>query len=356
MRQLASIQKIINLEPIEGADFIERASILGWHCVVKKGEFKVGDLAVYFEIDSLLPQTPEFEFMSKNGTKEVWENGVKYVGYRLKTVKLRKQISQGLALPLSILNGKKYPNDARENPTYEFKEGDDVTELMGIVKYEIPIPAQLAGKIRGGFPGFIPKTDETRLQTYPKILQRYKGVPFYVTEKVDGSSVTYAIKNGEFHVCSRNLDLLDDGGNTFWKVAREKGIEQLMLANGLADKIAIQGELVGEGVQKNPLLIKGQTVLFFNAYDFQEGRYLDFAEYKALFDKMKLEMVPILGSNYLLWDTVDEMVKAATFKSFINPNIYAEGAVWRPLVEMKDDDLGRLSFKVISPEYLLKHE
>jgi len=139
MRKLASIQRIKNLEPIAGADAIEKATVLGWQLVVKKGEFAIGDLCVYCEIDSRLPDRPEFEFLKARGM-------------RIRTVRLRGQISQGICFPLSIL------------PVYtDVQEDTDVTELLDITKYEPPIPAQLAGVAKGLFPSFIPKTDETRV-------------------------------------------------------------------------------------------------------------------------------------------------------------------------------------------------
>ena len=167
-RKLVTIQKISDLKPIENADAIECAGVLGWHVVVKKGEFKIGDPCVYFEIDSLLPVVSEFAFLSKSGVKKSYADGKEYEGYRLKTIRLRGQISQGLCLPISILDGKKYPTDSRKNPVYQ--TGTDVTSLLGVVKYEPVIPANLSGQAKGLFPGFIPKTDETRIQFCPKVL------------------------------------------------------------------------------------------------------------------------------------------------------------------------------------------
>lgn len=350
MRTLASIQKIIDLKPIEGADKIEVATVLGWHVVVKKGEFQVGDLCVYIEIDSLLPVDQRWAFLQSGGVKNMMLDGKVYTGYRLKTVKLRGQISQGICFQVPILG--------TDFPYANIEEGQDVTDILGIVKYEPPVPAQLAGKMRGNFPGFLPKTDETRIQAYPRILERYQDRPFYVTEKLDGSSATYTIKNGEFHVCSRNLDLLDDGANTFWRVAKELNIES-MLRDHIekhGEGIAIQGEIVGEGIQKNPLNIKGQQFYAFNIYDFIQGRYWNYSEFKGWVEGYGLPLLPIVHTNYFLPRSVDEIVAFATRKSEINKDGWAEGYVFRPIVEAQDEDLGRLSFKVINPEYLLKHE
>ncbi|MFK7932768.1 MAG: RNA ligase (ATP) [Saprospiraceae bacterium] len=197
MRKLASIQRIKALAPIPNADAIVRATVLGWQLVVRKDEFQVGDLCVYIEIDSVLPPRPEFEPIRQRTN-------------RIKTIRLRGQISQGICFPLSIL------------PVGTPIEEDlDVTEILNITKYEPPIPAQLAGTMKGNFPSFIPKTEETRVQVLANLLEKYAGEMCFVTEKLDGSSVTYYLNNDEFGVCSRNLDLLETESNSFWKVARE---------------------------------------------------------------------------------------------------------------------------------------
>ena len=156
MRKLASVQRIINIEDIPGADRIQVATCLGWKCVIGKNEFKVGDLVVFIEVDSFLPILPEYEFLRKSCYKKL-ENGEE--GYRIKTHKFKGQISQGLILPLSTLEGKKYPSDTRENSRYDFKEGQDVTDLLQIKKYEPYIPPSLSGEIKGAFPFFLPKTE-----------------------------------------------------------------------------------------------------------------------------------------------------------------------------------------------------
>lgn len=352
-RKLVSIQRIDKLEAIEGADFIERASVLGWHLVVKKGEFTVGDLCVYFEVDSFLPIRDEYSFLQNSGVRKMLINGEEKAGYRLKTIRLRGQISQGLALPISA-----FPElDRAINSADYVMLGADVTEHLGVYKYEIPLPAQLAGKVRGNFPGFLKKTDEPRLQAFPFLLEKYKDVPFYATEKIDGSSVTFVIKNDEFHVCSRSLDLLDDGKNTIWRVAKELKIEEkLRLLK--EERYAIQGEIVGEKIQNNTLKISGHKIFFFSVYDFVKGEYLGFNEFREIMGVLGLPVIPIVSMYMLLPKTVDEAVLFATRKSVINPNGWAEGVVLRPIEEIPNDEtLGdHVSFKVINPEFLLKNE
>ena len=192
VRKLASIQKVIDIKPIEGADRIEVATILGWQLVVKKGEFKIGDYCVYCEIDSILPDKPQFEFLRKKK-------------FRIKTMKMRGQISQGIAFPLSILGDETnigfHINNIISNTDFEeMCLGQDITEELGITKYELPIPANMAGKVKGNFPSFIPKTSETRIQNIPYILEKYKGTHCYISEKLDGTSVTYYLKDDIFGV------------------------------------------------------------------------------------------------------------------------------------------------------------
>jgi len=348
MRKLATIQIIKDLQPIENADRIEVATVLGWHLVVKKGEFKVGDFCVYFEVDSFLPVRSEFEFLAGGGTKKMVVNGKEEVGYRLKTVRLRGQISQGLALPLTILP-ESYVDELSNNGI-EF-EGLDVSSVLDIHKYEPPIPANLSGEAKGLFPSFIPKTDEERLQGVPQLLERYQDTKFYATEKIDGSSMTVYFKDGELNVCSRNLNLKENEGNTLWRVARELGLERVLKDTTLA----LQGEIYGEGIQNNKLKIKGQRFALFNIYDFKNGQYLNHKEMIEFAKANNIETVPEVATDCSLLKTVDEMVAWATRTSLHNPNVQAEGLVFRPMVETQDPDLGRLSFKVINPEFLLKH-
>jgi RNA ligase (TIGR02306 family) len=336
MRKLASIQRIKALEPIEGADAIEKATVLGWQLVVKKGEFNAGDLVVSCEIDSLLPDKPAFEFLKPRGM-------------RIKTVRLRGQISQGICFPLSIL-----PSEV------EIKEDVDCTDALEITKYEPPVPAHLSGIAKGKFPSFIPKTDETRVQVLQNVLDQYKGIKCYVTEKLDGSSATYYIRNGEFGVCSRNLELLEDEENTYWKVAKQLDLEGKI--RSLKGNYAFQGELVGEGIQGNKLKLRGHTVRFFNVFDIDKYEFLSFEEFNRVLSDLELTAVPVITTDFELTNNIDEIIKMATIKSKMYPDVWAEGIVIRPLTEIKDklmtlewSNSGRITFKAINPEFLLKY-
>ena len=335
MRKLASIQKIKALEPIEGADAIEKATVLGWQLIVKKGEYQVGDLVVYCEVDSILPEKPEFEFLKSRGM-------------RIRTIRLRGQVSQGICFPLTIL-----PHEIK------IEEDADCTEVLGITKYEPPIPANLNGIPKGKFPSFIPKTDEPRVQVLQHILDKYKGERCYITEKVDGSSVTYYLNNNEFGVCTRNFELVEDQENSIWKVARQMDIENRL--KSLNRTMALQGEILGEGIQSNKLKLRGQTVYFFNAFDIDRREYLDYSQLKELLNYLDLPMVPVVSEDYQLENSVDALVKKATMKSLVAKDTWAEGIVVRLLTEKKEEgelvaeNFGRVSFKVINPEFLLKY-
>jgi len=335
MRKLATIQKIKDLQPIAGADRIERATVLGWHVVVKKGDFQAGDYCVYCEIDSLLPEKPEFEFLRPRK-------------FRIKTVRLRKQISQGIAFPTSILD---------DYEDVEIKEGADVTDLIGVKKYEPPIPITMSGNVKGAFPGFIPKTDEIRIQSMPDVLTRSenRGKRCYVTEKIDGTSATYYLKDGEFGVCSRNLELRESEKNIHWIAARQYDLAAKL--RGLNQNIAIQVEIIGPKIQKNKYALAKPQLMVFNVFDINRYEFLSYEDFVSFTETLKLETVPILRDDYVLGqDDVDSLVRMSEGKSVVNPKILREGIVIRSVVEARDPEIGRLSFKVINPLFLLKFE
>jgi len=339
-RKLASIQKILNIKPIEGADRIECADILGWHCVVGRGEFKVGDLIIYLEVDSVTPQTETFKLLASSN-------------YRVKTRRFKKQISQGLCLPLHSTLAEKYLPLCEQLGTGLLPEGLDLTEALGITKYEIYIPAQLAGTVKGNFPEFLHKTDEERIQGYPEVLERYKGFVFSMSEKLDGTSFTCYLNNGEFGVCSRNLELKEDDSNTYWKVAKELDLKGLL--EKLGGNWALQGELIGQGIQKNKYLLPNVQLKLFNIFNIATGKYLDQDTFARVAANLGLDTVPMLG-EIPLNHTVDQLVELAKGPSKLNPKIPREGIVFRPEHETYNEDLGRLSFKVLNPIYLLEQE
>lgn len=342
-RKLATIRQIDNIQPIEGADMIELATVGGWKVVVAKNvNHKVGDLVVYCEIDSFLPIEPEFEFLRKSSYKKM-ADGTE--GFRLKTIKLRGQVSQGLILPLKDA----YEVFKRNTPNMDMDwfEGLEVTEMLNIVKYEPPVPAQLAGLVKGNFPSFLKKTDEERIQNLTREFEEYKNEVFYVTEKLDGSSVTYYVKDGVFGVCSRNLDLLEDENNSMWKFAIESGLRDRLV--GLGKNLAVQGEIIGEGIQGNPYKRIGQTVRIFNGFDIDKYDYLSLSELIELVKVLEVRTVPILDLDFTLPDTIDELLSYADSKSVLNEKFDREGVV------IRSHDR-KISFKAISNKFLLNEK
>lgn len=363
-RKLATIRRISDILPIEGADSIELAVVDGWRVVIAKNAgHKKGELVIYCEIDSFLPIRDEFEFLRKTSYKKMGYAE----GFRLKSLKLRGQVSQGLILPINILNSKdpdsemiigesKQPwgNQLQLGPydnAIVIEEGADVTDFLGIVKYEPPIPAELSGKVKGYFPSFLRKTDSERVQNLIKEYEFYKTsneTQYYVTEKLDGSSATFYWKDGEFGVCSRNLELLETEDNTFWRVARKMDLEKKLKSNG--KNLCLQGELIGEGIQGNPYGIKGQTVRFFDVFDIDNQIYYGLPMFLATIQHIiKAETVPILETEFILPAAIEEMVKYADGKSTLNPKTQREGVV----VRSYDRSIG---FKSISNNFLLKSE
>jgi len=346
-RKLATIQKIAALHPIEGADFLERAEIKGWQVVVKKGEFKAGDLVVYCEIDSLMPERPEFEFLRKNK-------------FRIRTIKLKGQVSQGIAFPTTIVSDRMedpIKRNFENNVSTGHLLGMDVTEILGVTKYEEPIPACLGGTALGRFPSHSIKTDEERIQNLTEIFPEYKKYTWIATEKLDGTSGTYFINNEIFGVASRNLELKENETNSFWSVARKLNLEykmRLFMASHGLTSLTLQGELVGEGIQKNKYHLKGQDVRFFRIFDPVSYRFFSYEEFIVALDEMGLTSVPIIDDDFTLPETVQELILYADGRSQLYETA-REGVVF-VAKDPAEKYQGRLSFKVISNKFILKHD
>jgi RNA ligase (TIGR02306 family) len=335
MRKLATLREIDEILPIEGADAIEVAVVGGWKVVVKKGEFKPGMRAVYCEIDSWIP-TKLAPYLSKGKEPREFE-GIK--GERLRTIKLRGQLSQGLLLNL----------DLALPFTNSFQIGDDVSEVLGIVKWEKPMNAQLAGVCKGNFPSLIPKTDQERVQNLKSEIRAAfeSGLLFEVTEKMEGSSMTCYLIDGEFGVCSRNMDLKRDENNSFWKVAVEDNIENKMREYGVISDWAIQGELIGPGIQGNIYKLSKPEFRVFDVYNIQAGDYLKPVYRRDLISRMGLNHVPVITvGKDLGTGTMDELLEWAEGESVL-AKTEREGIVFK-------QENGGMTFKAISNKYLLK--
>ena len=379
-RALAYIQHVTNIRPIDGADNIEQCNVLGWNLICKKGEFHEGDPCVYIEIDSKVPEREEFEFLRAKG-------------FKVKTMKLGKFncISQGLAMPQSAFK-----------ELAGLSEGTDVTDILGI-KYSVQednarkgngdpnakyksmaarhqkifkkkwarwmmrrswgrkVMFFFFGKKKDnprGFPIFVSKTDEERVENQPWRIG--DGKTYLATEKLDGTSCTYALERKgrnkfEFYVCSRNVRQQDEkqecyhDHNIYWDLAFKYNIEQHLkdFLNQFPQLkwVCIQGEGVGS-VQGNPLKLTEDDLYVFNFKESQTGRWSSMAGAGQV-REWGMKWVPILGEVQMP-DTMEELKVLATGKSRVNPEVMREGIVYRSLD-------GSDSFKNVSREYLLKH-
>lgn len=360
MRTLASIKAISDIIPIEGKDRIVLAMVDGWSVIVKKDEFKIGDNCVYIEIDSVLPEKPEFEFLrSKN--------------FRIKTMKMAGVISQGICFPLDIL-----PPKVRGG---RYNLNEDVTDVIGVKQYEATMDIEKDtqnGKIKKypallmkmawfrklvlpkkkskGFPEFISKTDETRIQNMPFILKDKR--KWIATEKVDGQSGTFCLVRHkskipfvkdkfEYIVCSRNLRLYKKDNSSYWKVSDRYKIENT-LRNMIGDRawIAIQGECIAPNVQGNKYKVTEADLYVFNLL-YPSSR-IDSITAKNICEQHGMKFVPILNTAYILPDTVNEVLEYSHGQSRLY-NTLREGIVFRS----KD---GKHSFKAVDPLFLLKYD
>lgn len=348
MRKLASIKRIDDVRPIEGADAIECAVIGGWTVVIKKDEYKVGDLAVYCEIDSWIPNELA-PFLSKGHEPREF-NGVK--GERLRTVKLRGQLSQGLLLPLGVLAVKTEHGNYLGD--WDQFEGHDVSERLNIQKWEPTLPTQLQGQAEGAFPTFIHKTDQERAQNLVSEVKEAfdNGEEFEATIKLDGSSCTVFLKDGDLGVCSRNwrLKINDENkDNSFVRAMFDTGLD--IALNSIGRNVAVQGEVMGPGVQGNRENLQKIQLYIFDVFDIDAQRYMTPSERRAFVEKLidngyHGEHCPIISESMKLpTGNVEELLLFAEGPSL--KHAIREGIVWKST--SRD-----FSFKTISNKFLLK--
>lgn len=343
MRKLASIEEVLDVQSIPGADAIEVATVRGWQVVIKKGEMVKGSKCVYMEIDSFLPAHPVFSFLGKTLLCKGQE------GYRLRTIKLRGQISQGLALPVEMVaEGFCNPSIA------EMPVGSDVTEILGIMLYEIPLPENLLKEVKGFFPGFIPRTDEERVQNMSEEqLGQIVDANLYATEKLDGSSITVYARKGEVGVCSRNIEYKTDADNMYTQMLTKYDLYNKLLKysqeHGVS--IAIQGELIGVGVQGNRYKRIARDVFWFTGYNITEGRRLSYNEFDLLCMTLGIMMVPLTAVKVEGKDRlcISKWLEASEGHSKLLSGVNREGIV------VRDRENTERSFKVINNKYLLKY-
>jgi len=343
-RKLASIQRIWKIEPIEGAEKIEIAHVLGWQCVVNKGKFSPMDLAVYFEIDSFLPIRPEFEFLRSSSYRKTDIMGE---GFRLRTMKFRGQISQGLVLPIEI-----FPEI----------EGDvwaglDVTDVLGVKKWEIEERASTGGTMIGTLPPSIPKTDETRVQAEPGLIQEFAGLGYYISTKMDGSSHSISVDEDGIHVTGHNYEYKDDGKSAFYEFVKKRGLLKKLEAykdvNGLKE-VTVQGELCAPGIQQNRLKLQAPEWYVFTVRE--NGKRVGLNKMLSVCEYLGAESVPIeeVGNDLTAkYPTVEALLERADGQYPRGGK--KEGIVIRPIEPVYSNTVGgSLSMKVVSNKYLLK--
>ena len=345
-RKLASVQEILKIEKIEGADRIELAYVLGWQCVVNKGQFKPGDKAVYFEIDSFLPIRNEFEFMRPSSYRKTDVMGE---GFRLKTMKFRGQISQGLLLPISQF--PEIPEDV--------EPGADVTEILGVRKWEIEEKVTTGGTVIGTLPMDVPHTDEIRVQAEPDLIGDFAGLEYYITTKMDGSSHSVSLDEEGFHVTGHNYEYKDDGKSAFYDLVKREDIESKLRKyyeeNGL-HLLTIQGELCAPGIQQNRLkLTRPEWYVFTIRID---GKRVGLMKMQEICDALSIQMVPVeeVGKDLpIKYPTVEALLERADGE--YPKGGKKEGIVIRPTEPVFSERIsGTLSMKVVNNKYLLKNE
>jgi RNA ligase (TIGR02306 family) len=336
MRKLATVRIIGAVKAIEGADSICAYIVDGWQVVDAIGKYVVGDKVIYIEPDAWVPHTLA-PFLSKGKEPREYK-GVK--GEKLRSIKIRKTLSQGLLLSIQgcieVLGC-----------TSSLGQEEDFSDWLGIQLWEREIPAQLSGVMKGGFPSFIRKTDQERIQNLSKQYEKFKQYPIEVTEKLEGSSCSVYFNNHEFGVCSRNIDLKETEDNTFWKVANKYDLREEMSVLGL--NIAIQGELVGAGIQGNIYNSSDYDFYVYDVFDIGKQEHMSAKDRYSITESLGLKHVPVLGLNWHKSTTIEDLIEMADGKSELNPKQDREGIVLKALD-------GSFSFKVISNKYLLSEK
>lgn len=342
VRKMASIQEVNGVHPIEGADKICQYGINGWRVVDQVGKYQVGDRVIFCEVDSFIPSTIA-PFLTKAGHFPKVYNGVE--GEKLRTIRLRKALSQGLILPMSIFGcGSGYDEPADLMPDY--KVGDDVSEVLGIVKWEAP-PEFTSADARGSFPSFIIKTDQERVQNcYDDVAKYFDTETWEETEKCEGSSMTVYFRDGDFGVCSRNLDLKESEDNTFWKMALELDLKTKLTY--LGKNVAIQGELCGPGIQGNIYNLTKHMFFVFDVFNIDKFEYYAPVDRRELTALLELTDAPVYNKERVLAGiSANKLLAHADGQSVLGQvGCLREGIVY------KANSGKRISFKCVSNLYL----
>ncbi|MDR0598019.1 MAG: RNA ligase (ATP) [Treponema sp.] len=333
MRSLVTIRRIKAVTAIPESDFLETVHIMGWQCVVKKGEFKEGDLGVYFEVDSFLPLEPRYEFLRSSSYRENDDNGK---GFRIRTAKMRGQLSQGLFLSLS------------QFPELEgLGEGDDVTEKLGVKKWYIPETASAGGTIIGDRPNGIPASDEIRIQSALELLDALRGKPYYITTKMDGTSgIVYSI-DGRVGCCSRNKEIKDEADSLYWSPVYRYGLREKLAQYG--GGIVLTGEICGPGIQKNRLRLSAPEWYVFDIMEWDSRSYVPYDRMLEICASLEVPVVPLEERGDSFSYTLEDLLKKAQGK--YPSGVDKEGIVVRDILSPK-----AVSFKVLNNDVLLKEK
>lgn len=353
-RKMATVRRIAEVKLIEGADKICAYRVDGWWVVDAIDKYKLDDLVVYAEPDSWVPHTIA-PFLTKPGQFPKVYNEVE--GQRLRTIKLRGQISQGLLLPIDVVHGAMCNEEVlgyscEDSALLTHYENDyedmDVTELLGIQKWEPPQEFR-AANAKGNFPYFIPKTDQERIQNLSRFLEKWNAEKhqWQVTEKIDGSSMTVFYKDGEVGVCSRNLELKDDGTSTLWETAKSEGLVEKLIAVG--KNIALQGELIGGQIQGNAYKVDKFQFHLYDIFDIDTQQYLTPKDVEGTALQLNIRHVPVLEQFTTFDVRMEDLIAYAEGKSVVGAKPAREGLVFKSLTEPGT------SFKVISNKWLLKN-
>jgi len=333
MRSLVTIQRVKEISPIPDSDHLEVAHIMGWQCVVKKGEFKIGDFGVYHEVDSFLPIEERYEFLRVSSYRKNVDNGE---GFRIRTIKMRGQLSQGLLLPIG-----KFPE------LEGLSEGTDVTEKLNVKKWYICETATAGGTIIGERPYGIPASDEIRIQSALELLDELKGKPYYITTKMDGTSGIVYYIDGKIGCCSRNKEIKDEAEALYWMAVYKYGLKEKFAK--LGKNIVLTGEICGPGIQKNRLRLAAIEWYVFDVKDSDAGRYLPYEEAVKLCAELEIPIVPLEERGEVFDYSLETLIEKARGK--YPSGLDKEGIVVRNALSPK-----AVSFKVLNNDALLKEK
>ena len=333
MRSLVTIQRVKQISAIPDSDFLELAHVMGWQCVVKKGEFQTGDLGIYYEVDSFLPLDDRYEFLRNSSYRDNIDNGE---GFRIRTVKMRGQLSQGLLLPLSYFSEIKGCD-----------EGADVTEKLNVKKWYIPETSNAGGTIIGERPNGIPASDEIRIQSALELLDQLKDKPYYITTKMDGTSGIVYYIDGKIGCCSRNKEIKDEENALYWSPVYLYGLKEKLAR--LGKNIVLTGEICGPGIQKNKLRLTGTEWYVFDARDWDSRKYLPYDDMCALCGDLGIPLVPLEERGEKFGYSLEQLLEKA--KGKYQSGLDKEGIVVRDVLSPK-----AVSFKVLNNDALLKEK